>query len=160
MGRNSIQQAGGARTADSAEPGISGDLRGQPGESGLGAQSYNRSSLLPPGMPRAMILYEPMEVIVTPQTTYLALSFMSDLRRIYTDGRDWPAPVEPSSWAIPSQMDRYGEGRPLRPARGRDPPYQGSAQSRHGIPLHQDNMTVVKEEMYLDKDNPDIMPMT
>jgi hypothetical protein len=124
-----------------------------------GAQSYNpQLGCLPPGMPRAMILYEPMEVIVTPQTTYLALSFMSDLRRIYTDGRDWPAPVEPSfvGYSIGKWIDTERAGRYDR-LEVETRHIKGPRSLAMGIPLHQDNMTVVKEEMYLDKDNPDIM---
>src|SRR5258708_33993810 len=48
---------------------------------------------LPPGMPRAMIAYEAMEVVVTPHTTYILIDHIHDNRRIYTDGRDWPAEI-------------------------------------------------------------------
>src|SRR5436853_6792648 len=47
------------------------------------------NTCLPPGMPRSMIVPEPMEVIVMPDTTYIMLSYMSEFRRIYTDGRKW-----------------------------------------------------------------------
>jgi hypothetical protein len=124
-----------------------------------GTQPYNpQLGCLPPGMPRTMILYEPMEVIVTPQTTYLALSFMSDLRRIYTDGRDWPADVEPSfvGYSIGQWIDTDGTGRfDLLEVETRH--IKGPRSLGVGIPLHQDNMTVVKEKMYLDKGNADIM---
>jgi hypothetical protein len=124
-----------------------------------GNQPYNpQLGCLPPGMPRTMILYEPMEVIVTPQATYLALSFMSDLRRIYTDGRDWPADVEPSfvGYSIGQWIDTDGTGRfDLLEVETRH--IKGPRSLRVGIPLHQDNMTVVKEKMYIDKGNPDIM---
>src|SRR4051812_26704847 len=45
---------------------------------------------IPPGMPRSMVAYEPFEVIVLPDTTYVMLSYMSEFRRIFTDGRKWP----------------------------------------------------------------------
>src|SRR5947209_1979008 len=51
---------------------------------------------LPPGMPRQMNVYEPMEIIVTPQTTHMLVEHVHDSRRIYTDGRAWPAELEPS----------------------------------------------------------------
>ena len=36
-----------------------------------------------------MNLYNPMEIIVTPDTTYILMSHNNDVyRRIYTDGRD------------------------------------------------------------------------
>src|SRR3984893_12322511 len=44
----------------------------------------------PVGMPRLMILYEPMEIIIKPNATYMLVESMSPIRRIYTDGRDWP----------------------------------------------------------------------
>src|SRR5262249_56774359 len=39
----------------------------------------------PVGMPRVMILYEPMEIVIRPKTTYMLLESMSPIRRIYTD---------------------------------------------------------------------------
>src|SRR5262249_185652 len=52
---------------------------------------------LPPGMPRVMNVYEPMEIVVTPYTTYLLMQHIHDSRRIFTDGRDWPRDdVEPT----------------------------------------------------------------
>ena len=51
---------------------------------------------LPPGMPRAMIAYESMEVVVTPETTYILIDHIQDNRRIHTDGRAFPAEIEPS----------------------------------------------------------------
>src|SRR6266446_1573283 len=54
---------------------------------------------LPPGMPRAMIAYESMEVVVTPETTYILIDHIHDHRRIFTDGRTFPAnydDIEPS----------------------------------------------------------------
>src|SRR4051794_30708752 len=44
----------------------------------------NLTSCLPPGMPRSMIVPEPMEIIVMPDTTYIMLTYMSEFRRIYT----------------------------------------------------------------------------
>src|SRR5262249_3746102 len=62
-----------------------------------GGQSYNTQvRCLPGGMPRMMIAYQPMEVIITPDITYIAISFFGERRRVYTDGRDWPATIRPS----------------------------------------------------------------
>src|SRR5262249_50758397 len=44
---------------------------------------------IPHGMPRAMVAIYPMEIIVTPKTTYV-LSDYNEPRRIFTDGRTWP----------------------------------------------------------------------
>src|SRR5258707_11018275 len=44
------------------------------------------------GMPAIMTFYNPMEIIVTPETTYILMSHNNDVyRRIYTDGPRWPA---------------------------------------------------------------------
>jgi hypothetical protein len=124
-----------------------------------GTQPYNpQLSCLPPGMPRTMILYEPMEIIVTPVTTYLALTFMGDLRRIYTDGRDWPGRIEPSfvGYSVGRWIDTGHDGRyDLLEIETRH--IKGPRSLGVGIPLHQDNMTVVKERLYLDPGNSDIM---
>jgi hypothetical protein len=62
-----------------------------------GGQNYNpQVRCVPPGMPRAMIGYEPIEILVTPEITYLRLHFMGEFRRIYTDGRDWPLSMQPT----------------------------------------------------------------
>ena len=51
---------------------------------------------VPSGMPRGMIAVLPMEIIITPETTYVALELFNMRRRIYTDGRDFPAKLKPS----------------------------------------------------------------
>src|SRR5262249_27783470 len=46
---------------------------------------------LPPGMPAMMTLYQAMEMIVLPETSYIRIDHTHEsFRRIYTDGRDWP----------------------------------------------------------------------
>ena len=32
----------------------------------------------------------PMEIVVTPATTHILIEHIHDVRRIFTDGRDWP----------------------------------------------------------------------
>src|SRR5262245_2399922 len=49
---------------------------------------------LSPGMPRIMNVYDPMEIVVTPHTTYILIEHIHDSRRIYTDGRDWSEEIE------------------------------------------------------------------
>ena len=111
------------------------------------------------GMPRAMILYEAMEINVGPKMTYFMFDFLDPLRRVYTDGRDWPATVEPTwmgtsigHWESSSGDDNYDtlvvETRGFKGPRVID----GS-----GIQLHDDNQTVIKERIYLDKQNPDVL---
>ena len=125
-----------------------------------GGQSYNTQvHCLPGGMPRMMIAYQPMEVIITPEITYIAISFFGERRRVYTDGRDWPAAIKPSfsGYSIGHWVDEDGDGRydvlevetrGMKGPRTLDP---------SGIPVHKDNQTVVKERIFLDKANPDLL---
>ena len=113
----------------------------------------------PTGMPRMMIAYEPMEVIVTPETTYVRVDHLGDFRRIYTDGRDWPTRIQPTfdgysvgKWVDADRDGRYGalevETRGMRGPRTLD---------ADGLPLHKDNRTVVKERISLDPANRNLL---
>jgi hypothetical protein len=112
-----------------------------------------------PGMPRTTNSYGQVEFVVTPDTTYILVDHIHDDRRIYTDGRTWPADLEPSllgysigHWIDEGKTGRYNvlevETRGFKGPRAFD---------SSGIPLHKDNQTVVHERYYLDKDNPDIV---
>jgi hypothetical protein len=114
---------------------------------------------LPNGMPRAMSAYEPLELIVTPNLTYILIDHIEHTRRIYTDGRAWPATVEPTfvGYSIGQWIDADGDGRydVLEvETRGFKGPRVYDAS---GIPLHADNQTVVKERIYLDQANPNLL---
>jgi len=114
---------------------------------------------LPPGMPRAMIAYEAMEVVVTPHTTYILIDHIHDNRRIYTDGRDWPAEIEPSyaGYSIGRWRDAGGAGR-LDLLEVETRAFKGPrAYDTSGLPLHSDNQTVVKEQIYQDKADQNIL---
>jgi len=116
---------------------------------------------LPPGMPRTMVVIDPMEIVITPKITYIMTSYMSELRRVYTDGRPWPAKdsLLPSfsGYSIGRWEDSAGKGRydtlhiETRLLKG--PRSYGTA----GIPFHDDNETVVKERIFIDKSNPAVM---
>ena len=107
---------------------------------------------LPSGMPRMMIGYWPMEIIITPDTTHLLMEHTHNFRRIYTDGRDWPAEIEPTfaGYSIGHWIDTDGDGRydvlevETRGLKG--PRVFDST----GLPLHVDNQTIVKERIYQD----------
>src|ERR1700704_231266 len=111
---------------------------------------------LPQGMPMMMSLYDPMEIVVTPDITYILISHVNDsYRRIYTDGRDWPAEGEYeltfAGYSIGRWIARDGDGRydmPEVETRYFKGPrvYDGT-----GLPLHRDNRSIVKERIYLDK---------
>src|SRR6185436_4466286 len=51
-----------------------------------GGQNFNTQvRCLPGGMPRMMIAYQPLEVIVTTDVTHIHIGFFNEHRRIYTD---------------------------------------------------------------------------
>jgi hypothetical protein len=122
-----------------------------------GGQEYNpQVKCLPSGMPRVMIAYEPLEIIITPEITYIRFDQLGENRRLYTDGRGWPASITPSfegysigQWVDPDAQGRYGalevETRGLKGPRVLD---------ASGLPLHPDNQTVIKERFFLDPANP------
>src|SRR5215470_5111925 len=68
---------------------------------------------LPNGMPRAMSAYEPLEIIITADVTYILIDHIEHTRRIYTDGRPWPATIEPSfiGTSIGRWIDEDGDGK-------------------------------------------------
>jgi len=114
---------------------------------------------LPPGMPRAMIAYESMEVVVTPETTYILIDHIHDHRRIHTDGRAWPDEIEPSfrGYSIGKWIDEGNTGR-FNVLEVETRGFKGPrAYDTSGLPLHSDNKTVVKERIYQDKANANIL---
>ena len=122
-----------------------------------GRQGDMRSwACIPQGMPMMMNLYDPMEMVVTPGTTYILISHVNDsYRRIYTDGRGWPTgeAAEPTyaGYSIGRWIDENGDGRyDLLEAETRHLKgprvYDGT-----GLPLHHDERSIIKERIYLDK---------
>ena len=79
-----------------------------------------------------------------------------DNRRIFTDGRDWPAELEPSfpGYSIGHWIDSDGDGRyDVLEVETRG--FKGPrVLDTTGLPLHDDNQTIVKERIYLDKSDP------
>ena len=129
-------------------------------DSQAGGQRYNpQIHCLPSGMPRMMMAYDPMEVVVTPNTTYVQLTYDNEFRRIYTDGRDWPADMELSfaGYSIGKWIDQGGSGRydvlevETRGLRG-PRVFDGL-----GTPMHEDNQTIIKERIGLDKSDPNVL---
>jgi hypothetical protein len=119
-----------------------------------GGQGTNpTATCLAPGMPRSMNVYHPMEIVITPDTVHVLIDHTHDFRRIYTDGRNWPTDEEPSfaGYSIGKWIDADGDGRYdflEVETRGFKGP---RAFDSTGIPLHDDNQTIVKERIYLDK---------
>ncbi len=114
---------------------------------------------IPAGMPRAMIVIQPMEIVVAPETTYITLEYFGMRRRIYTDGRAWPENLQPQfmGTSIGKWRDESGSGGfnvleiETRAIRG---PHTYDAS---GIPFHKDGEAVVKERIFLDRSDPDIL---
>jgi len=119
-------------------------------------------SCVSPGMPRFMIGYSPMEIVVTAGVTYMLTERDHDhYRRIYTDGRDFPVDMADNpqflGYSIGKWLDEDGDGRYdtlLVETRGMKGPRVFDAT---GIPLHADNETIVKERIYLDKANSNLL---
>ena len=114
---------------------------------------------LPNGMPRAMSAYEPLEFIITADTTYVLIDHIEHTRRIYTDGRGWPAQIDPTftGYSLGQWIDTDGDGRydTLEvETRGFKGP---RAYDASGIPLHFDNETVVKERITLEKSDRNLL---
>ncbi|HLH98969.1 MAG TPA: hypothetical protein VKW08_27990 [Xanthobacteraceae bacterium] len=125
---------------------LAAQARGEPGDA---PQWY----CLPQGMPMMMSAFDPMEFVITPDTTYVLISHVNDsYRRIYTDGRDWPREIEPTfagysigEWADADALGHYHtlvvETRGLKSPRTYD---------ATGLPFHKDGQTIIKERIHLD----------
>jgi len=106
-----------------------------------------------------MNVYSTMEIVMLPDTTYLLLGTFNDMRRIFTDGRDWSEPIIPSyaGYSIGKWIDEDGDGRydvleiDTRGFRGLRTLYSTS------IPLHENNKSIVKERIYSDKANKNLL---
>jgi hypothetical protein len=117
-----------------------------------------RYKCLTNGMPRVMGVIFPIEFVVLPNMTYVNFeAFMP--RRIYTDGRDFPKNEEPSfmGYSIGKWLDTDGDGR-FDTLEVETRNFKGPRTVEFsGIPLHDDNETVVKERIYLDQADKDMM---
>jgi hypothetical protein len=105
-----------------------------------------------------MLVYTQMEVVITLQTTYILIDHINDNRRIFTDGRDWPAEIEPSfhGYSIGRWIDEDGDGR-YDALEVETRQFKGPrAYDTSGLPLHGDNQTIVKERIYFNKTDPNV----
>ena len=116
------------------------------------------TACMPVGMPRMMTLIFGMEFVILPEVTHMLFEGRLP-RRIFTDGRDWPSEIIPTfggysigRWGDADSNGRYRtleiETRAIKGHRNFEPT---------GIPLHEDNQTFVKERLFLDSANPDIL---
>ena len=111
------------------------------------------------GMPRSMLVYETMEVVVTPDLTYMIFDFVDPVRRIFTDGRAWPASIDPlwMGYSIGHWEDESADGK-YRTLAIETRSFKGPRiVDGSGIPLHADNQTIIKEHVSLDPTNADVL---
>jgi len=118
----------------------------------------NRYTCITNGMPRVMAAIFPLEFVILPTVTYV--NFEAFLpRRIYTDGRAFPKDEEPSfmGYSIGKWLDSDGDGR-FDTLEVETRNFKGPRTVEFtGIQLHDDNETVVREKIYLDRANPELM---
>jgi hypothetical protein len=111
------------------------------------------------GMPFMMVAFHSLEFVVMPETTYILIADFDPLRRIFTDGRDWPKEIVPTfqgysigRWVSESGTGQYDvlevETRGFKGPRIYD---------ITGLPLDNDNQSIFKERIYLDKANPNLL---
>ncbi|HEY2231690.1 MAG TPA: hypothetical protein VGI22_28910 [Xanthobacteraceae bacterium] len=134
-----------ASLADQAAGGLGGDVD----HTRCGAE----------GMPFMMVAFRPLEFVITPETTYIIIADYDPLRRVFTDGRDWPKYIEPTfgGYSIGKWIDENGDGRydVLEvETRGFKGPREFDAT---GLPMHEDNQSIFKERIYLDKADRNIL---
>jgi hypothetical protein len=113
----------------------------------------------PHGMPRIMIAIHHIKFVILPETTYALREVGTQLRRIYTDGRDWPATLTKTAdgYSIGKWLDEDGDGRYDTLAvetRGIKGPHSYDSS---GLPFHKDDEVTFKERIALDKSNRDIL---
>jgi hypothetical protein len=119
---------------------------------------------MPMGMPRQMSGISLMEFLFTPGVTYILYEDVTaHTRRIYTDGRDFLKSGEKNreptfaGYSIGKWIDSDGKGRydtlevETRNIRG---PRQWD---QTGLPIADDNEAIIKERLFLDKANPNIL---
>ena len=123
---------------------------------GLG--NYPTARCLPGGMPRMMTAAS--EYVITPETTYILMGGGEDhIRRVFTDGRDWPANLDPTyqGYSIGRWIDETGDGRySVLEVETRGPFKGPRAYDATGLPLAFDK-SIFKERFHLDKANPNVL---
>jgi hypothetical protein len=133
---------------------VMADSMADQAKGGLG--NYPTARCLPGGMPR-MMATGAQEYIITPETTYILLDGSEDpLRRIYTDGRDWPRDIEPSyrGYSLGRWSEPDGEGRySVLDVETRGPFKGPRAYDATGLPLAFDNASIFRERFHVDQNN-------
>ena len=109
------------------------------------------------GMPAMMNGYANIQFIVRPEITYMLIDDGNDsFRRIFTDGRSFPADAESSfvGYSIGKWIDSTGSGR-YDTLQVETRNFSGPrVYDNTGLMLHPDNESVIREKIYLDKSDP------
>jgi hypothetical protein len=129
-------------------------------QGGQGNYINHAGRCMPGGMPQMTTAFAPLEVVVTPDTTYILLDHRNDnYRRIFTDGRDWPKNLEPTyaGYSVGRWIDEDGDGvYDVLEVETRGPFKGPRVYDGTGLPLHFDNQSIFKERMYRDKADPNV----
>jgi len=125
-----------------------------------GIGNYPSARCMLGGMPRIMSPTR-QEYVITPETTYILTDLDQwELRRIFTDGRDWPTEIDPTylGYSIGRWIDEDGDGvYDVLEVETRGPFAGPRAYDHTGLPLHFDGQSIFKERFYLDKNDPNIL---
>jgi hypothetical protein len=124
-----------------------------------GQGNDTRVTCISNGMPRMMTILRQLEIFVRPEITLIV--FENNLpRRIYTDGRDFTAKDNVPSYngySIGKWIDDGGTGR-YNVLEVESRGFKGPrAYDNSGLPLHPDNESIIKERIFQDKDNPNLL---
>jgi hypothetical protein len=125
-----------------------------------GQGSHTIYTCLAWGMPAMMNGYAPLEIVVLPDVTYMLIDDGNDsFRRIFTDGRDFPTDAESTftGYSIGKWIDENGDGRyDVLEVETRN--FKGPrVYDNSGLMLHPDNQSIIRERIYLNKANPNIL---
>src|SRR4029079_12569801 len=123
-----------------------------------GGQGLDRGySCLPPGMPRMMSGVSRFEILISPIVTRMLFERTEyPPRRIWTDGRNWPETEETwfTGYSIGKWIDTDGDGRydalEAETRRLRAP----RVWDQSAMPMADDNDAIIRERIYLDKNDP------
>src|SRR5205807_6889101 len=115
---------------------------------------------LAPGMPMIMNAHVPMEIVIFPEITYIMIDHVYEsVRRIFTDNRSFPDDAESSfiGYSIGKWIDTDGDGKyDVLEVETRN--FKGPrVYDESGLALHPDNESVIKERIYVDKADPNVL---